>query len=123
MLPLLKREALERALYSCVEMGANEIRLVVTKKTTREWGGEKEFARLQRIIISAAEQSKNFSIPLLYQPERFETVIDNSNSDVCLFADPEGVPIGQVLKNTISSITILVGVYNCLCCGNKNATV
>src|SRR5579862_9977388 len=35
LLPLLKKEALEDALYSCVELGATEIQLVSTQKTHR----------------------------------------------------------------------------------------
>lgn len=68
VLPILKKDDFELALYSLVELGANTIQLVTTQKTQRSWGGEKELERCQRIMIAAAEQSKNFSIPKLLSP-------------------------------------------------------
>lgn len=67
-LPLLKREALEESVYSLVELGANGIQLINTEKVQRKWGGTKEFDRLSKIMIAAAEQSKNFKFPVLHEP-------------------------------------------------------
>ncbi|HSW73784.1 MAG TPA: RsmE family RNA methyltransferase [Candidatus Limnocylindria bacterium] len=68
LLPLLKREALEEALYSCVELGANTVQLMTTQKVQRSWGGEKELQRMHNIMVAAAEQSKNFAFPVLQSP-------------------------------------------------------
>ncbi len=75
ILPLLKRDDIETALYSLVEMGVNRIQLMITNKVQRKWGGKKEKEHLQKVIVAAAEQSKNFSIPLLHPPQSFEQVI------------------------------------------------
>src|SRR5579872_90696 len=75
LLPLLKRDDLEVALYSAVELGANFVQLVLTEKVQRAWGGTKEFERLQRIMIAAAEQSKNFAIPELHAPLRLQEAL------------------------------------------------
>ncbi len=68
LLPLLKREAFEQAIYFLVEAGVQKIQLAVTAKLKRKWGGQKELDRLQRIVIAAAEQSKNFAFPVLQSP-------------------------------------------------------
>ncbi|MCX5922891.1 MAG: RsmE family RNA methyltransferase [Candidatus Dependentiae bacterium] len=68
VLPILKRDDFETALYSLVELGATRVQLVLTQKVQRTWGGEKEFERAQRIMVAAAEQSKNFAFPELYPP-------------------------------------------------------
>ncbi len=41
-LPILKRDALEQAIYSLVELGATDIQLMSTQKVQRKWGGRKE---------------------------------------------------------------------------------
>ena len=66
LLPLLKRDAFEEALYSLVEIGATSVHPFVSTKTGRNWLGERERSRCRSLMIAAAEQSKNFLIPSLY---------------------------------------------------------
>ena len=100
LLPLLKRDDLEQALYSFVELGATTIQLVMTEKVHRSWGGKKEFERLHRIMISAAEQSKNFVVPDLHEPKPLEVVCNELGSSIQkIFFDPHGQPLGQVIKS------------------------
>jgi RsmE family RNA methyltransferase len=68
LLPLLKKEALEEAVYSLAEIGVSKIQLVVTQKSRQKLLHEKEFQRLESIIIAAAEQSKNYVYPQIYSP-------------------------------------------------------
>jgi RsmE family RNA methyltransferase len=68
LLPMLKREDYESALYSLTEVGVNSIQLISTQKTGNKWSGERDRDRAQRIIIAAAEQSKNFALPQLHEP-------------------------------------------------------
>lgn len=90
LLPVLKRDALESAIYSCVALGASVVQLVTTEKT-RKWQGEKELHRLQRIIIAAAEQSKFFTFPDILAPLSLEdSLTEHSKCKNKLFADPEG---------------------------------
>lgn len=74
LLPLLKREAFEEALYTLTELGVTAIQPVITAKTHRNWS-EKEAARAQKIIIAAAEQSKNFALPTLQPIAMFDIAI------------------------------------------------
>ncbi len=99
-LPLLKREALEAALYSCVELGANTIQLLVTAKS--EPAGQKysagNFERLEKIMIAAAEQSKNFKIPELLAPVKLDSFLKSESFFSAkiktgkIFFDISGVP-------------------------------
>src|SRR5581483_3691390 len=67
-LPILKKDDFETALYSLVELGANAVQFITTEKVQRSLYGEKEYERCKRIMISAAEQSKNFAVPELFLP-------------------------------------------------------
>jgi len=44
LLPLLKRDAFEQAVYGLVEAGVNDIQPVITEKTNCKWGGGAERA-------------------------------------------------------------------------------
>lgn len=74
-LPVLKKDALEQAIYGLVEIGASDIILMETEKS---YGTlyEKDMTRLYNIVLAAAEQSKNFSFPEVTPPQSFATVID-----------------------------------------------
>ena len=65
MLPLLKREALAEAFYSCVELGANQVQLVTTASSQQTWSTERDMSRCQKIMVAAAEQSKQFMLPII----------------------------------------------------------
>lgn len=111
LLPILKREALHEAVYSLAEIGANEIKLMVTDKVQRSWH-DQELHRLENIIIAAAEQSKNFSFPSLYAPQRFEKIV-SSLSARSIFFDPQGAAlasvIDQVKQTCPETITLIIG--------------
>lgn len=105
-LPLLKKEDLEMALYSLVELGATEIQLVVTEKSRQPGPKEreqKELERLERVMIAAAEQSKQFVIPVLSSAIPFETVLarfaQKKPGSIALFFDPEGDDFFSVMSN------------------------
>jgi len=99
LLPLLKRDQFEAALYSLVELGVNEIQLIVTDKVHRAWGGEKELDRSRAIMYSAAEQSKNFTVPPIREPISLEQYCNEHDlkNKRTLFFDPEGKAMAQVL--------------------------
>ncbi|MBP6892108.1 RsmE family RNA methyltransferase [Candidatus Babeliales bacterium] len=75
LLPLLKKEALEQAVYSLCELGVNKIQLVITQKSRQNLLHDKEFVRLQKIVISAAEQSKNYNFSELIAPKKLTEII------------------------------------------------
>jgi 16S rRNA (uracil1498-N3)-methyltransferase len=112
-LPLLKRDDLEAALYAAVELGANSVQLVLTEKVQRSWGGAKEYERLQRVMIAAAEQSKNFAIPELYAPRALTEVVQELRSSVKIFFDMGGVSVLKLMTDVSEQkpkeVAILVG--------------
>lgn len=110
LLPLLKREALEQAVYSAVELGVNQIQLIITEKVQRHWQG-RELERLQHIMIAAAEQSKYFSLPELHAPI---SLLELQLSGCAIFFDPEGEPLADTLMKKLwpekmVSCTVIVG--------------
>jgi len=114
LLPLLKKEALEHALYACVELGANNILLTVMQKVQRGWGGDKELSRLRNIMIAAAEQSKNFTIPTLSAPVALEQSLKQLPVQTYkLCAAVNGSPLlsamSEVQKQEPQSLVLTVG--------------
>lgn len=114
LLPLLKKDSFETALYSLTELGVTAIQLVATQKSILRWQ-EKDFERAHRIMMSAAEQSKNFSLPQLYPPVPLaDALIRVQESDgERIFFDPAGAPVNDFIvrarKHTPESIIVLVG--------------
>lgn len=104
LLPLLKKEALERMIYSCVELGANTIQLVSTEKSQRSWRSDKELQRLHHIMIAAAEQSKQFAVPTLSQPMPLPEAVAHFESALKLVADPAGMPLYEILTSLHTSM-------------------
>lgn len=114
LLPLLKRDALETAIYNLTEIGVNKIQLVMTQKVQRKWGGQKEYARLQKICIAAAEQSKNFAFPDLCQPLMYKQALEHNPGEKIYF-DTNGTSAQTMIdsfKHTPieqSRITLTIG--------------
>jgi len=114
LLPVLKKEALETALYSLTEIGVTEIQLVLTQKTHHAFFNQKDMDRLQRIIIAAAEQSKNFAYPLLKAPVHLTTILDAYvTTNAKIFFDIKGESSTSVIYrlhiDKPSDIVLLVG--------------
>lgn len=110
LLPVLKRDALDTAVYSCVALGASCIQLVTTVKT-RAWGGVKELERLQRVVVSAAEQSKNFDLPVIYEPCGLSDALQNYASiQTKLFAEVNGFSLPGLLAKTDFAKPLLICV-------------
>jgi len=96
LLPLLKREAFEEALYSLTEMGATSIQPLYTAKTARSWGSEKEYTRARAVMRAAAEQSKQFVVPIIYPVKDIKELTSTGNS-MRIFFDAEGMHLKEVL--------------------------
>jgi len=114
LLPLLKREDYESALYSLAEVGVSTIQLVFTQKTAHHWAGAKDNDRAQRILIGAAEQSKNFAYPQLEEPISLEAALKKYNAaSAKIFFDPEGKPFFDVMQklhgNRAENVLLLIG--------------
>lgn len=114
LLPVLKREDFESALYSLTEIGVTTIQLITTDKTH---GGssfsQKDMDRAHRIVIAAAEQSKNFSYPELVAPVMLSSVPTNALPDARIFFDHNGSCLFSYIQNLRRSlpedIVLLIG--------------
>ena len=80
---LPKKTACEDAFYSSAQMGVKNIKLLVSQKTQRKWGGPKETERLHNILRAGCEQSKQFIVPEISDPVAFTKAIDELNQDTC----------------------------------------
>lgn len=108
LLPLLKREALEEAIYGAVESGVSEIQLVFTEKVKRSWQGQKEYERLIKMVHAAQEQGKYFSPILLHTPLSLVEALEKYHSLPLYFADPTGISVHSLSIKNCSSL-LLVG--------------
>ncbi len=103
LLPLLKKESLEAALYSLTEIGVTTIQLIYTQKSQQRWT-QKDLDRSQKIIIAAAEQSKNFNYPQLRAPLSISSPLENLSAECKkIFFDPAGSSIDMFLPHLKSS--------------------
>lgn len=113
LLPLLKKEDFDSALYALGAVGAHDIQVVTTEKTQRPWHKERDAIRARNILISAAEQSKYFSMPFIHEPQPLQHVINkcSSLSDLKIVADPRGESLGHLfISNTpLDRVIMLVG--------------
>lgn len=109
---LLKKESLEEVVYYATAMGATSIVPVITKKVHRSWGGEKELSRLFKIMVAAAEQSKQFIFPKIIKPLCFQEFLI---SDFCtiqpqqrIFFDVKGAPLlTKLTQYSIDSLPMI----------------
>lgn len=109
LLPLLKRDSFEAALYALTETGVNTIQLVITQKSQQKWTA-KDHERALGIIHAAAEQSKQFCAVKLLEPVELEKVL-NLNASVKIFFDPSGFALSAITDsfNISQSFVLALG--------------
>lgn len=111
LLPLLDREAFESSLYALTAMGGNDIIPVITEKSRRVWGAEKERERAQRIMIAAAEQSKQFCLPNIKSAMKISDAVTIQGTK--LFFDAQGTAafdvVAHVRQNKVEPIVCAIG--------------
>lgn len=107
-LPLLEKIALEEALYAATVMGVYSIYFITTTKNKRQTLSPTEAERYGRIMIAAAEQSKQFCLPILHKPMPWEEI---SGPYQLIMADIDGAPLAQRLSkiNTKMPCTMIIG--------------
>lgn len=120
LLPILKKESLELSLYALCELGVNKISLVTTQKSQHKWS-DKEHERAQKIIIAAAEQSKNFSFPELMPPVELQELLPQVSHSHKLFFDPEGTLLSLQMDAFVQSqsFCLAIGPEGDLTCEEK----
>lgn len=109
LLPLLKRDSFESALYALTETGVNTIQLVITQKSQQKWTA-KDHERALSIIHAAAEQSKQFCSVKLIEPVALEKVL-HLNASQKIFFDPAGFHLSSITDafNVSQSFILAIG--------------
>ena len=110
MLPLLKKEAFEQAVYNLVSCGITDIQPFITQKSHRGSFSPSELDRLERIRIEAAQVSKNFAYTQLQPILSFQESLGKISGNG-LFFDPVGISFQEAVKsiNVQQPITLLIG--------------
>lgn len=93
IVPLLEREAFEAVITNLTVLGAATIQPVVTRKTHRTNFAPKELERTKRLMIAAAEQSKQFMLPEikpLISIQDLRSSLMDAENHIRLFFDPDG---------------------------------
>lgn len=127
VLPLLKRDDLEQAVYLLAELGVSDIQLVITNKSVHAWNKEKDLERLERIMVAAAEQSKQFAMPVLRAPITFELWCEMAakQNAIKIYFDMHGEPLLHYLaqheKHATASYTLMMGPEGDLTAREKEA--
>lgn len=128
LLPLLKRNDCQDAIYNLTEIGVDIIQLVITKQMHKSWWRDRaDLERLERIAIAAAEQSKNFLIPTINPPVDLADFIGSAQNRQQLrcFFDPEGQSLHSLWavqgQQVISHILALIGPEADLSTAEKKA--
>lgn len=103
-LGVLKKDNFENALYNCVEFGANQITPVIFAKSIPQKLNQE---RINKIIISAAEQSKNFSLPDWHEPVRFTVFLEQIKQNLqttYLYCDVGGQDLSSIIHKIKSQV-------------------
>lgn len=106
ILPMLKRDAFEAAIYTLAELGVQTIQPVLTSKIHKVITTEKELMRYRKIMIAACEQAKQFIIPDLKPLLPFALFLPqiasvNENLDAKrakIFFDAQGDSCFEIIK-------------------------
>ncbi|NBV40695.1 RsmE family RNA methyltransferase [bacterium] len=90
-LPILKKESMHEALYGLCEIGVHTIQLVhVSTSHVKSWT-QKDQEKAEKIVIAAAEQSKNFIFPIISAPISFDQMVQKYHTASCkIFFDAQG---------------------------------
>ena len=112
---LIKQDKFELALEKTTEVGVSSITPVIFKRTVVNIKGkeDKKLLRWQKILESAAKQSKRDIIPTINNPEKLDN-IDFKGILIVPYECAEEIYIDDVLKDTkdikdIEEISILIG--------------
>jgi 16S rRNA (uracil1498-N3)-methyltransferase len=107
---ILKKEAFEEAIYFCSELGANVIQPIITQKSNQKKFDSKDLQRYEKIIISAAEQSKNFNLVELKKPLMLADYIGQSydNKAQKLFFDANGKLLIEIINEVKNNKSLIL---------------
>ena len=112
-LGVLKKENFENALYSCVELGANQIAPIIFAKSVPL---KLNSYRIQKILVAASEQSKNFKMPVFQEPvlfDKFLSQIKKNPETVYLHCDVNGLDmfnfVASIKEQKTQQLVLIIG--------------
>jgi len=95
--PLMAKQAFEDAISTLTVLGVRHIYPIRTEKSHKQWGEPRDFQRIRRVMIAAAEQAKQFAIPNVHHPSDLDTV--PLIADTTFVCDPAGEPISRYISS------------------------
>lgn len=116
LLPILKKDAFEYAIYVATQIGVQTIVPVITHKSQTALPAI--FDRLQKLMIAACEQSKNFIAPYLEKPVVLTKALETCEKiEVKIWFDEHGSPTKElseelfkkIKKTDTNKITVIIG--------------
>ena len=106
-LAILKKENFELAVQKTVEIGVYRIIPIITERTIKTG---LNFARLEKIMIEASEQSGRSVIPILSPITSFkEALVDGTNSQEKIIFHPTGIVYTPSTNKDAENISIFIG--------------
>lgn len=111
--PLIERDALETIVGALTVMGSASITFVETEKSRSRLVLSSD--RIKRLMIAAAEQSKQFNLPMIESSiGTLEKVIEHyDDKKTLLFFDPQGTPaltiVSMLAQKRLQEFSCLVG--------------
>lgn len=110
---ITQKSAFEEIAYTATQLGVSRLVPVVSTKVQRKWSGDKEHERLTKIMIAAAEQSKQFVLPTIVQPVLFQNLIKKPLDGTSLFFSPSGESLVNLINklptNNTTQLNVLIG--------------
>lgn len=116
LIPLLERDAMEQIVYCLAACGITSWTPIVAEKSHRNYLNTKESERLNRIIIAACEQAKQFNLPIVNALHTFNEIpglVESYKGAHCLFFDPDGIKCHKMIENLrenkVQKIVCMIG--------------
>jgi 16S rRNA (uracil1498-N3)-methyltransferase len=113
---LPKQDKLEWVIQKAIELGVTEIRPAVMAHSVVRLDPQraaKKTERWQKIAEAAAKQSKRDIIPVVYPPEKLETIMRSSSADLKLMPyeveDTRGIREELVAHKGAKSVAFVIG--------------
>lgn len=106
---MLKKDNFEQVIYNAVALGINIIQPLATEKSLHTKLTNKDKERLEKIMVAAAEQSKNFALAQILDPIDISQFLSKCSSKQKIFFDVGGKSLSNLKINPLDNCTLLVG--------------
>ena len=109
-LPLVHKAQMEEMFYTAAQLAVNTIQVVRYDRSHSSWGNSKDFERAQKTMISASEQAKAFSLPVLAKNIiSYKDAIKNVKDGIIV--DYNGKKLQEIASDIIlqNSFSVIIG--------------